>query len=116
MSRQPQARAGKAKYRIDAYYDLKERSRVNLEERNIKLEVIRATSAARFSKPEASARLLATRLYCRDFNYTFARYDRMGIIGPNGVGKSTFVKLLQGLIPPRQRQLGHRHHRALRLL
>ncbi len=93
MSRQPQARAGKAKYRIDAYYDLKERSRVNLEERNIKL-------GSKIFEARGICKAFGDKVILRDFNYTFARYDRMGIIGPNGVGKSTFVKLLQGLIPP----------------
>ncbi len=100
MSRQPQARAGKAKYRIDAYYDLKERSRVNLEERNIKLEGNSSYIGSKIFEARGICKAFGDKVILRDFNYTFARYDRMGIIGPNGVGKSTFVKLLQGLIPP----------------
>ncbi len=100
MCRQPQARAGKAKYRIDAYYDLKERSRVNLEERNIKLEGNSSYIGSKIFEARGICKAFGDKVILRDFNYTFARYDRMGIIGPNGVGKSTFVKLLQGLIPP----------------
>lgn len=100
MSRQPQARAGKAKYRIDAYYDLKERSRVNLEERNIKLEGNSSYIGSKIFEAQGISKAFGDKVILRDFNYTFARYDRMGIIGPNGVGKSTFVKLLQGLIAP----------------
>ncbi len=100
MSRQPQARAGKAKYRIDAYYDLKERSRVNLEERNIQLEGNSSYIGSKIFEARGICKAFGDKVILRDFNYTFARYDRMGIIGPNGVGKSTFVKLLQGLIPP----------------
>lgn len=100
MSRQPQARAGKAKYRIDAFYDLKERSRVNLEERNIRLEGNSGYIGNKIFEARGISKAFGDKVILRDFNYTFARFDRMGIIGPNGVGKSTFIKLLQGLIQP----------------
>lgn len=100
MSRQPQARAGKARYRINAYYDLKERSHVDLEERNIRLESNSSYIGNKIFEAHGICKSFGDKVILRDFDYTFARYDRMGIIGPNGVGKSTFVKLLQGLVEP----------------
>ena len=100
MSRQPQARAGKAKYRIDAFYDLKERSRVNLTEKNVKLDG--ATSSRIGSKifeAEGVCKRFGDKVILDDFTYTFARGEKLGIVGENGVGKSTFIKLLQGLVP-----------------
>ncbi|MDE5642812.1 MAG: ABC-F family ATP-binding cassette domain-containing protein [Muribaculaceae bacterium] len=100
MSRQPQARAGKAKFRIDAFHDLKERSKVNLEERNIRLEGNAGYIGNKIFEAKGICKSFGEKTILQDFNYTFARFDRMGIIGPNGVGKSTFIKLLQGIIAP----------------
>lgn len=100
MNRQPQARAGKAKYRIDQYYDLKERSRLNLGERNVNLELNQASYIGnKIFEAEGISKSFGDKKILDDFTYTFARGEKVGIIGPNGVGKSTFIKMLLGLVP-----------------
>lgn len=99
MSRQPQARAGKAKYRIDQFYDLKDRSRVNLQEDNINLNVKSSYIGSKIFEAVGIYKKFGDKVILDDFTYTFARYEKLGIIGHNGAGKSTFIKLLQGLIP-----------------
>lgn len=100
MNRQPQARAGKAKYRIDNFYDLKERSRVNLTEKNVNLEVKSSYIGSKIFEAKGVTKSFGDKKILDDFTYTFSRYEKVGIIGPNGIGKSTFIKMLQGLIEP----------------
>lgn len=100
MNRQPQARAGKAKYRIDAFYDLKERSKINLNEKNVNLDVKSSYIGSKIFEAEDVSKRFGERIILDKFTYTFARYEKLGIIGPNGAGKSTFIKMLQGLIAP----------------
>lgn len=99
MNRQPQARAGKAKFRIDAFHDLKKRSQVNYEERNIAIDVKSSYIGSKIFEAEGINKRYGDKVIVDDFNYTFARYDKVGIVGENGVGKSTFIKMLQGLVP-----------------
>lgn len=99
MNRQPQARAGKAKYRIDAFYDLKKRAAVDLRERNVDLSVKSSYIGNKIFEARNISKSFSDKVILRDFSYTFARYEKVGIVGKNGVGKSTFIKLLQGLIP-----------------
>ena len=99
MSRQPQARAGKAKYRIDQFYDLKDRSRINLKEENVTLDVKSSYIGSKIFEAVGINKKFGDKIILDDFTYTFARYEKLGIIGNNGAGKSTFIKLLQGLIP-----------------
>ena len=101
MRRQPQARAGKAKYRIDAFYDLKDRSRINLTEKNIDIQSAGATYiGSKIFEASHICKRFGEKVILDDFNYIFARYEKLGIIGRNGVGKSTLIKMLQGIIPP----------------
>lgn len=100
MRRQPQARAGKAKYRIDAYYDLKERARVDLTERNVNLDIAAGYIGSKIFEAHDVTKAYGDKKVLDRFTYTFARYEKVGIIGPNGVGKSTFIKMLQGLVKP----------------
>lgn len=100
MRRQPQARAGKAKYRIDAYYDLKERTRVDLTERNVNLDIAAGYIGSKIFEAHDVTKAYGDKKVLDRFTYTFARYEKVGIIGPNGVGKSTFIKMLQGLVKP----------------
>lgn len=100
MSRQPQARAGKAKYRIDQYYDLKERSRVNLTEKNVALNATSTYIGKKIFHAEHVSKRFGDKTVLDDFTYDFARYEKIGIVGQNGVGKSTFVKMLQGIVKP----------------
>lgn len=99
MRRQPQARAGKAKYRIDAFYDLKKRSQVNLREDNVELNVKSSYIGSKIFEAVGISKRFGDKVILNDFNYVFARYERLGIIGHNGVGKSTFIKMLQGIVP-----------------
>lgn len=99
MSRQPQARAGKAKFRIDNFYNLRDRARGNGPEKNIKLETQASRIGSKIFEAEGVCKRFGDTVILDDFTYTFARGERLGIVGPNGVGKSTFIKLLQGLEP-----------------
>lgn len=99
MSRQPQARAGKAKYRIDSFYELKKRSQVDLTERNVNLEVGSSYIGSKIFEAEGISKKFDKKIILDDFTYTFARYEKLGIIGNNGAGKSTFIKMLQGIVP-----------------
>lgn len=100
MRRQPQARAGKAKYRIDAFYDLKQRTSVNLSQRDVNLDVKSSYIGSKIFEARKLSKRYGDKVVLDDFTYDFARYEKVGIIGANGVGKSTFIKLLQGLEQP----------------
>lgn len=99
MRRQPQARAGKAKYRIDAFYDLKDRSRIDLREKNVDIQTMGSTYiGSKIFEANHISKRFGDKVILDDFNYVFARHDKLGIIGRNGVGKSTLIKMLQGLV------------------
>ena len=101
MNRQPQARAGKAKFRIDAFHELKSHARsIDLREKNVELNVKSTYIGSKIFEAKGVTKRFGDKLILDDFTYTFARYEKVGIIGPNGAGKSTFIKLLQGIIPP----------------
>ncbi|MDE6808559.1 MAG: ABC-F family ATP-binding cassette domain-containing protein [Muribaculaceae bacterium] len=100
MNRQPQARAGKARYRIDSFYDLKERASVSLKEKNVALDVNSSYIGSKIFEAEHINKRFGDKVILDDFNYIFSRYEKLGIIGVNGVGKTTFIKMLQGIIPP----------------
>ncbi len=99
MSRQPQARAGKAKFRIDNFYDLKERASRRHVEKDVRLENGSSRIGSKIFEAEGVCKRFGDKVILDDFTYTFARGEKLGIVGVNGVGKSTFIKLLQGLIP-----------------
>lgn len=100
MSRQPQARAGKAKFRIDAFYDLKDREASGIRpERQMDLDVKASYIGSKIFEAKNVSKRFGDKVILDDFSYTFARYEKVGIIGANGVGKSTFIKMLQGIIP-----------------
>lgn len=100
MRRQPQARGSKAKYRIDNFHELEKRSHVNLSERNVELTVKGSYIGSKIFDAVDVCKSYGNKVILKDWNYTFARYDKVGIVGDNGVGKSTFIKLLLGLIKP----------------
>lgn len=99
MSRQPQARAGKARYRIDSFYDLREKSRVNLSEKNVALDIRSSYIGNKIFEAENVSKRFGDKIILDSFNYVFSRYEKVGLIGPNGIGKSTFIKMLMGLVP-----------------
>lgn len=96
MNRQPQARAGKAKFRIDNFYDLKQRAAIDLRQRNVSLNVKSSYIGSKIFEASHVSKLFGDKIILDDFNYIFSRYEKVGIIGHNGVGKSTFIKILLG--------------------
>lgn len=98
MNRQPQARAGKAKFRIDNFYDLKQKAAVDLRERNVSLNVKSSYIGSKIFEAKHVSKRYGDKVILDDFSYTFSRYEKVGIVGRNGVGKSTFIKMLQGLV------------------
>lgn len=100
MRRQPQARGTKAKSRIDAFYELEKKAQQGRDTGNVKLEMKgsyignKIFDAVHVYKSFGDIKIL------EDFNYTFARYEKLGIVGNNGTGKSTFVKMLMGEVAP----------------
>ncbi|MDO4318950.1 MAG: ABC-F family ATP-binding cassette domain-containing protein [Bacteroidales bacterium] len=100
MSRQPQARAGKARYRIDSFYELKDKERAGIRpEKDVALQVEASYIGSKIFEAEHVSKSFGDKCILRDFSYTFARYEKVGLIGANGVGKSTFIKMLQGIEP-----------------
>lgn len=100
MRRQPQARGSKAKYRIDNFHELEKRSQVNLSERNVELAVKGSYIGSKIFEAVDVSKSFGEKVILRNWNYVFARYDKVGIVGDNGVGKSTFIKLLLGILQP----------------
>ncbi|MBR1881613.1 MAG: ABC-F family ATP-binding cassette domain-containing protein [Muribaculaceae bacterium] len=100
MRRQPQARAHKAQYRIDAFYDLKERARGHREDGDVNLNVASTYIGKKIFTAHDVSKRFGDKVILNQLNYTFARYEKLGIVGNNGVGKTTFIKLLLGLLRP----------------
>ncbi len=100
MNRQPQARAGKAKYRIDNFYAMKDRAQaLNETERNVTLRGASSRIGSKIFEAEHISKSFGDRTIIRDFSYTFTPGAKVGIVGANGAGKSTLIKMLQGIIP-----------------
>ena len=99
MRRQPQARAGKAKFRIDAFYDLKKRSETRIGDESVSLDVDASYIGSKIFEADGISKRFGDKVILDDFSYTFARYEKLGIIGRNGTGKSTFIKMLLGIVP-----------------
>lgn len=109
MRRQPQARGSKAKYRIDSFHDLERRSHINLDEKDVRLavkgsyignKIFEAVHVAKKFTAKTPGGEVKTIPILNDFNYVFARYEKVGIVGDNGAGKSTFIKMLLGEVAP----------------
>lgn len=103
MRRQPQARGHKAKYREDAFYELEKVARQRIEERQMRLKSTNVYIGSKiFECQYISKAFEADKVIMRDFYYNFSRFEKMGIVGNNGTGKSTFIKMLLGEIQPDQ--------------
>lgn len=100
MRRQPQARAHKARYRIDAFYDLQERARGRRDDAEVDLRVDATYIGNKIFTAHGVSKRFGDKVILNGLDYTFARYEKLGIVGDNGVGKSTFIKLLLGLLAP----------------
>lgn len=100
MSRQPQARGTKAKYRIDAFYELEKKAHQQREAGHVNLDVKASYIGSKIFDAVDVCKRFDDLKITDHFNYTFARYEKMGIVGNNGTGKSTFIKMLLGEIQP----------------
>ena len=100
MRRQPQARGTKAKYRIDAFYALDAKSRERRNDSSVQLKGGASYIGSKIFEAIDVSKRYGDKVILRNFEYVFARYEKVGIVGGNGVGKSTFVKLLLGLEQP----------------
>lgn len=101
MRRMPQARGHKARYREDAFYELEKIARRRIEERQVRLKSRNVYIGSKiFECQYISKQFGHDKVILKDFYYNFARYEKMGIVGNNGTGKSTFIKMLLGLEKP----------------
>ena len=100
MRRQPQARGHKAKYREDAFYELERIAKQRIEERQVRLKSKNVYIGSKiFECQYVSKKFDDDMVILKDFYYNFSRFEKMGIVGNNGTGKSTFIKMLLGLVP-----------------
>lgn len=100
MRRQPQARGSKAKYRIDNFHQLEAKSKVNLSSRELNLGQGSAYIGSKIFEAHDVSKSFGDLKILDKWNYVFSRYEKVGIVGDNGAGKSTFIKLLLGEITP----------------
>jgi ATP-binding cassette subfamily F protein uup len=100
MRRQPQARAHKAKYRIEAFYKLQEKAAAMRDDASVSLEIKSQYIGSKIFVMKALDKAFDKKVITKDFYYTFARYEKLGIVGNNGTGKSTFIKMLLGNVAP----------------
>lgn len=97
MRRMPQARGHKARYREDAFYDLEKVAKQRMKSDNVKLEVKASYIGSKIFEAENLCKRFGDLKILDDFSYIFSRYEKMGIVGSNGTGKSTFIKILMGI-------------------
>ncbi|MDE5791239.1 MAG: ATP-binding cassette domain-containing protein [Muribaculaceae bacterium] len=100
MRRQPQARGSKAKYRIDNFHQLEARSRVDLSRRDVELNVKSTYIGSKIFEARDVKKAFGDKKILNGWSYVFARYEKVGIVGDNGAGKTTFIKLLLGELQP----------------
>ena len=101
MRRMPQARGHKAKYREDAFYELEKIAKQNIEERTLRLKANNVYIGSKIFECQYISKAWDEEHVIMDhFYYNFSRFEKMGIVGNNGTGKSTFIKMLLGLLPP----------------
>ena len=99
MRRMPQARGHKAKYREDAFYELERVAKQRIEERQVRLKSRNVYIGSKIFECQYVSKAFDDTVILRDFYYNFSRFEKMGIVGNNGTGKSTFIKMLLGLVP-----------------
>ena len=100
MRRQPQARGTKAKFRIDAFYELEKKAKQRREAGTVELGVKSSYIGSKIFEASHVCKRFGDLKITDNFNYVFARYEKMGIVGNNGTGKSTFIKMLMGEVAP----------------
>ena len=100
MRRQPKARTTKSKSRIDAFYELEDKASAAPESKNLNLDVKASRIGTKIFEAKSVSKSFDDLKILEDFNYTFSRLEKMGVVGNNGTGKSTFIKMLQGQVKP----------------
>ena len=100
MRRQPQARGHKARYREEAFYDLESKAKQRIEERQMRLKSKNVYIGSKIFECQYVSKAFDEKVILKDFYYNFQRFEKMGIVGNNGTGKSTFIKMLLGKVAP----------------
>lgn len=100
MRRQPQARGHKARYREEAFYDLETKAKQRIEERQMRLKSKNVYIGSKIFECQYVSKAFDEKVILKDFYYNFQRFEKMGIVGNNGTGKSTFIKMLLGEVAP----------------
>lgn len=100
MRRQPQARGHKARYREEAFYDLENKAKQRIEERQMRLKSKNVYIGSKIFECQYVSKAFDEKVILKDFYYNFQRFEKMGIVGNNGTGKSTFIKMLLGEVTP----------------
>lgn len=100
MRRQPQARGHKARYRAEAFYDLEAKAKQRMEERQMRLKSKNVYIGSKIFECQYVSKAFDEKMILKDFYYNFQRFEKMGIVGNNGTGKSTFIKMLLGEVGP----------------
>ena len=100
MRRMPQARGHKARYREEAFYELEKQAHRRIEEQQVRLEMKSTYIGSKIFEAEYVSKAYGDLVLLKDFYYNFSRYEKLGIVGNNGTGNSTFVKMLLGLVKP----------------
>lgn len=100
MRRMPQARGHKAKYREEAFYELERKAKQKVEERQLRLKANNVYIGSKIFECQYVSKAYDSKIILKDFYYNFSRFEKLGIIGNNGTGKTTFIKMLMGLVEP----------------
>ena len=100
MRRMPQARGHKARYREEAFYELEKVAKQRIEERQIRLKSRNVYIGSKIFECQYVSKAFDDKVILKDFYYNFSRFEKMGIVGNNGTGKSTFIKMLLGQVAP----------------
>jgi ABC transport system ATP-binding/permease protein len=100
MRKQPKARTTKSKSRQDAFYVVESKAKQNLDEQNLQLQMKMSRLGGKVAELKKVNKSFADKIILKGFDYTFKRGDRIGVVGKNGAGKTTFLNMLQGLEPP----------------
>lgn len=100
MRRMPQARGHKARYREESFYDLEKVAKREVNQRSVELNVKASYIGSKIFEADRLYKKFGNRTILDDFSYIFSRYEKLGIVGNNGTGKSTFIKVIMGLVQP----------------